>query len=75
MKTSSLKMHKYVWALLAVFTAFVGSFPLAMMRVSQTEKFAEQHVKSLTCTGQIPDRQMVIKSTSCTQLNIISTRQ
>ncbi|WP_348256387.1 hypothetical protein [Leptolyngbya sp. PL-A3] len=70
MKHSSFKMHKYVWAWVAIFAAFAASFPMAMLRVSQTEKFAGQPFKSLTCEGQSPTQQQITQFSSCAQLNL-----
>lgn len=41
------KLHKIVWLLVGVFTLIVGTFPLAMWRVSQMENFRGYHVKSV----------------------------
>lgn len=71
MKTS-INLHKYIWAWVAVFAAFVVSFPIAMMRVSKTDKFAGQPFKSLTCEGQTPTQQTVTQFSNCAQLNAAS---
>ena len=68
MQHSSLKMHKYVWVWLAVFAAFAASFPVAMMRVSQTDKFAGQPLNSWTCEGQVPVQRTVTPFATCVQL-------
>lgn len=68
MQHPSFKMHKYVWAWVAVFSAFAASFPVAMMRVSQTEKFAGQPLNSLACKGQMPTQRTVTQFASCVQL-------
>lgn len=67
MQNTSLKMHKYVWAWVAVFAAFAASFPIAMMRVSQTEKFTGQPLNSLTCEGQVPTQRIVTQFVTCVQ--------
>ena len=41
-------MHKFVWLCLSVFVLFGVTTPIAMMRVSQMEKFKGSHVKSMT---------------------------
>ncbi|MEJ1935678.1 hypothetical protein WDZ92_36260 [Nostoc sp. NIES-2111] len=51
--TSSRKMHKYVWMLVGVFSLMAVSYPVAMFRVSQKEKFHGFHVKSLTIEGKL----------------------
>jgi hypothetical protein len=44
------KLHKIVFSLLGVFTLMALSYPVAMFRVSQMDKFQPYnfHVKSLT---------------------------
>lgn len=69
MQNCTLKMQKYVLGWIAIFVAFVASFPLAMIRVSQSEKFSGQPLNSLTCTGQVPAERSVTEFTDCTQLN------
>lgn len=64
----NLKMHKYIWIWLAVFAAFAASFPIAMIRVSQTDKFAGQPLNSWTCNGQVPSQRTVTQFASCVQL-------
>ena len=46
-KVSSRKMHDIVWILVGLFGLFAITFPLAMWRVSNMEKFQGSHVKSL----------------------------
>jgi len=48
------EMHKIVWVSVGVLTLFCMTFPIAMWRVSQKEKFRGFHVKSLTIEGQSP---------------------
>lgn len=50
---SAREMHKYVWGFVGVFFLIVGSYPIAFWRVSQHEKFAGFHVKSLTLDRKI----------------------
>ncbi|WP_333160965.1 hypothetical protein [Microcoleus sp. Pol12B4] len=47
-------MHKIVLVSVGVLTLFFMTFPIAMWRVSQKEKFRGFHVKSLTIEGQNP---------------------
>lgn len=68
MQDSTIKMHKYVWGWVAIFAAFAASFPAAMMRVSQTDKFADQPLNSLTCEGQMPIQRTVTQFATCVQL-------
>ena len=42
------EMHKIVFTLVGVFTLIVVTYPIAMFRVSDMEKFRGYHVKSLT---------------------------
>ncbi|TRU33752.1 MAG: hypothetical protein EWV50_19790 [Microcystis aeruginosa Ma_MB_F_20061100_S20] len=46
------KMHDIVWILVGVFGLFAITFPLAMWRVSNMEKFQGSHVKSLVVEGE-----------------------
>jgi hypothetical protein len=48
-RISCRELHRYVWGLMAVFSAFVISYPIACWRVSQSEQFRpyRSHVKSL----------------------------
>jgi hypothetical protein len=72
MQYTRLKMHKYIWIGVAVFAAFAASFPIAMMRVSQTDKFSGQPLNSWTCEGQVPPQRTVTQFTTCTQLKATS---
>jgi hypothetical protein len=49
-RISARDLHRYVWGLMAVFSAFAISFPIALWRVSQSDRFRPygSHVKSLT---------------------------
>ena len=51
--TSVREMHKIVGILLGVFTLFAATFPTAMWRVSQMDKFEGFHVKSLSLEGKL----------------------
>ncbi|MCP2730172.1 hypothetical protein [Limnofasciculus baicalensis] len=51
--TSVREMHKIVWILLGVFTLFAATFPTALWRVSQMDKFKGFHVKSLSVEGKL----------------------
>jgi hypothetical protein len=48
-RISARDLHRYVWGLMAVFSAFAISYPIACWRVSQSEQFRphQSHVKSL----------------------------
>ena len=49
-RISAQELHKYVIGLIGLFMAMVITYPIAMSRVAQKEKFApsKSHVKSLT---------------------------
>jgi hypothetical protein len=47
------EMHKIVWILLGVFGLIAVSFPTALWRVSQMEKFKGFHVKSYPLEGKV----------------------
>lgn len=68
MQRSTIEMHKYVWVWMAIFTALAASFPVAIMRVSATNKFAAQPMNSLTCHGQVATHRTVTQFTTCVQL-------
>gem|GEM_PF-4010750 len=65
-------MHKYILGWAVIFAAFVVSFPMAMMRVSNTDKFAGQPFKSKTCEGEIPTQPTVTQFATCAQLQATS---
>src|SRR4028119_1850283 len=48
------EMDKIVWVSVGVLTLFFLTFPIAMWRISQKEKFPGFHVKSFTIEGQSP---------------------
>src|SRR4028119_2426395 len=48
------EMHKIVWVSIGVLTLLFMTFPIAMRRASQKEKFRGFHVKPLTIEGQSP---------------------
>ena len=49
-RISAQELHKYVLGLLSLFMLFVATYPIAMSRVAEKEKFApyQSHLKSLT---------------------------
>lgn len=57
------EMHKIVWISMGVLTLFFVTYPIAMWRVSQKEKFLGSHVKSLTIEGKKPDNAVASKPT------------
>ncbi|WP_310484101.1 hypothetical protein [Chamaesiphon sp. VAR_48_metabat_403] len=56
MKNSTTQMHKIVLGLAGVMSLFVITIPLAMLRVSATQKFAGQPYKIANLRGSYPDR-------------------
>jgi len=48
------EMHKIVWVSVGVLTLFFMTFPIAMRRISQKEKFRGFHLKSFTIEGKSP---------------------
>jgi hypothetical protein len=44
---STLHLHKYVLSLVGIFLLFAVTFPIALLRVSQSEKFSGAYLKSL----------------------------
>jgi hypothetical protein len=63
------EMHKIVLAMVGVFGLIAITYPMAMMRVSQMEKFRGYHVKSLPIDmkqppGKLPDVQPVVSQSS-----------
>jgi hypothetical protein len=57
-RISARELHRYVWGLMAVFSAFAISYPIACWRVSQSEQFRadRSHVKSLPITIGTPTK-------------------
>jgi hypothetical protein len=49
------EMHKIVWGCLGVLTLCLVTYPIAMFRVTQKEKFRGIYVKSLTMEWKNPD--------------------
>jgi hypothetical protein len=60
MKT--LNMHKYIVGWVVLMAAFGITFPIAMFRVSQSDKFIGQSVKSLDCDGKFQATQAKVVS-------------
>jgi hypothetical protein len=52
-RISSRDLHKYVWLLVGVFSLLAATYPTAMLRVSQMEKFKGFHVKSAPVAGKL----------------------
>jgi hypothetical protein len=71
MKSPSVQMHQIVLALTGIMSAFFITFPISMLRVSSTEKFAGQPFNSQTCETYNPkQRQVVSWRTTCFQMSV-----
>ena len=68
--TQTTKMHRYIWAWLGVVAAFAATFPIAMLRVSQTENFVDQPLNSWTCAGQEADQRQVVTFSQCAAMKV-----
>lgn len=67
---STLKMHRYIIGWVGIVIAFSATFPIAMMRVSQTEKFAGQPFNSLTCDGQKAYQRQMVAFSDCAAMKV-----
>jgi hypothetical protein len=68
---NTLKMHKYILGWVGVMLAFGITFPIAMMRVSESKKFPGQAVKSLNCDGKSQQVRSVVSWTeTCRQMQV-----
>jgi hypothetical protein len=56
----TLRMHKYIWGWVGLFLVFGVTYFIAMARVSQSEKYAGQALKSLLCHGKFPKERVVV---------------
>ncbi len=66
MNQSIHHMQRYVLGAVGLMAAIAASFPVAMARVSSTEKLAGQAVNSYTCAGRPPaQRQVLAWAESC----------
>jgi hypothetical protein len=46
-KATKVELHKYVWGLVGIFGLFFASFPLAYVRVANSDSFEQQPVRSI----------------------------
>jgi hypothetical protein len=68
---STLRMHKYVFGLVAVLGGFAITFPIAISRVSSTEQFAGQPYNSQTCESKQPQNRKVVSwPTHCAPMSV-----
>ncbi len=71
MKDSTNQIHYIVFGLIGVMSAFAITVPIAIVRVSSTEKFAGQALNSQTCeTYNPPKRQVVSWLESCRYMSV-----
>jgi hypothetical protein len=69
---NSAAMHPIVLGLVGVMSVFAITVPIAMVRVSSTEKFAGQPLNSQTCkTENPPQRQVVSWLETCRHMTIV----
>jgi hypothetical protein len=65
-------MQHYVVGAVGLMAAAGVSFPIAMARVSHTEKFLGQAVKSADCSGQsLQPRQVIDWRKDCASLKVM----
>jgi hypothetical protein len=69
-KNSTAQMHKIVLGLAGVMSLFVITIPLAMLRVSATQKFAGQPLRSQTCEAHTPISRKVLSWLECARMNV-----
>lgn len=60
MQHSSARMHQCIFGLVGLMAVFAATIPIAMQRVSSTEKFANQPFNSQTCEAQQPEKRQVV---------------
>lgn len=69
--TSTAQMHHIVLSLTGVMSVFAITVPIAIARVSSTEKFAGQALNSQTCeTYNPPKRQVVSWLETCRHMSV-----
>jgi hypothetical protein len=64
------KMHSYVWGWASLLMAFIVTLPIAMLRVSSTERFSQQPFTSESCAGQNTMTRAVTSFWMCAQLKV-----
>jgi hypothetical protein len=65
------KMHQFILGWVGLLLAFGVTYPIAMARVSQTEKFTGQALKSLECNGKSQkERSVVTWMETCRQMQV-----
>jgi hypothetical protein len=69
-KNSPTQMHKIVLGLTGLMSLFAISIPIAMLRVSATQKFAGQPLRSQTCATQTPIDRKVLSWIECSRMNV-----
>jgi hypothetical protein len=69
-KNSTTQMHKIVLSLTGVMSLFVITIPLAMLRVSATQQFAGQPLRSQTCAAHTPIKRKVLSWLECARMRV-----
>jgi osmotically-inducible protein OsmY len=69
---STMKMHQGVFALTGLMAIFAATFAMAIVRVSQTEKFAGQPFHSQTCESKVQsgDRKVISWRSTCRLITV-----
>jgi hypothetical protein len=69
-KNSTVEMHKIVLGLTGVMSVFALTIPIAMLRVSTTQKFARQPLNSQTCENHTPTKRKVLSWLECSRMTV-----
>ncbi len=75
MQNSSARMHQCIFGLVGLMAMFAVTIPIAMQRVSSTEKFANQPFNSQTCEAQKPEKRRVVSwLETCRYLTVVPVK-
>jgi hypothetical protein len=69
-KNSPTQIYNIVLSLTGVMALFAISIPIAMLRVSATQKFAGQPLKSQTCATRTPIDRKVLSWLECSRMTV-----
>jgi hypothetical protein len=64
------KMHNYIWGWAGFQMVFAATFPVAMIRISGTQQFAQQPFSSKNCAGSNSSNRAVTSFWQCAQLKV-----
>jgi hypothetical protein len=64
------KMQRYVLGWVGLLVAFAATYPIAMQRVSQTDKFVAQPLNSNDCAGATLKSRQVVEFSTCAQMKV-----